>query len=201
MIEPRRLIITTLSFLSGSRRNLDHSPAQRGRHSNGGPSGPAFSIWSIPTKRTPADAAGSHTARNSPDSRPNRRLCDLEPLSARTGTAQIFISARVCAYTPPATSLCRRCRNWHAHRCNRQRVTAVAILHSRAVAFSTRHRLQDQSVADRVRHRAVYRHRDTLGSDRQRGRRVRSTVLREVRASSALIAPAGLVGAANRCAG
>src|SRR5450755_650219 len=35
MIEPCRLIITTLSFLSGSRRNLDHSPAQRGRHSNG----------------------------------------------------------------------------------------------------------------------------------------------------------------------
>jgi hypothetical protein len=35
MIEPRRLIITTLSFARGARRDLDHSPAQRGRHSNG----------------------------------------------------------------------------------------------------------------------------------------------------------------------
>src|SRR5450631_1524112 len=39
-------------------------------------------------------------------------------------------------------------------------VNVVAILHSSAVAFSTRHRPQDQSAADRVRHRAVYRHRD-----------------------------------------
>jgi hypothetical protein len=59
-------------------------------------------------------------------------------------------------------------------------VNVVAILHSRAVAFSTRHRLQDQSVADCVRHCAVHRRRDTLGSDRQRTRRVRSTVLRGV---------------------
>jgi hypothetical protein len=35
MIEPRRLIITTLSFLLGCKGDLDHSPAQRGRHSNG----------------------------------------------------------------------------------------------------------------------------------------------------------------------
>ena len=55
-------------------------------------------------------------------------------------------------------------------------MNVVAILHSRAVAFSTRHRLQDQSVADRVRHCAVHRRRDS--SDRQRARRVRSTVLR-----------------------
>jgi hypothetical protein len=47
-----------------------------------------------------------------------------------------------------------------------------------------------------------YRRRDILGSDRQRARRVRSTVLRGgVRVSSALIAPAGLVGVANWCAG
>ena|SRR5450755_1989090 len=45
-----------------------------------------------------------------------------------------------------------------------------------------------------------YRRRDILGSDRQRARRVRSKVLREVRASSALTAPAGLIGAANWCA-
>jgi hypothetical protein len=49
-------------------------------------------------------------------------------------------------------------------------VNVVAILQSRAVAFSTRHRLQDQSVADCVRHCAVHRRRDTLGSDRQRAR-------------------------------
>jgi hypothetical protein len=79
----------------------------------------------------------------------------------------------------------------------RRAVNVVAILHSRAVAFSTRHRLQDQSVADCVRHCAVHRRRDTLGSDRQRARRVRSTVLRGCGgASSALIAPAGLIGAA-----
>jgi hypothetical protein len=82
----------------------------------------------------------------------------------------------------------------------RRAVNVVAILHSRAVAFSTRHRLQDQSVADCVRHCAVHRRRDTLGSDRQRARRVRSTVLRGG-GEAALIAPAGLVGAANRCAG
>jgi hypothetical protein len=35
MIKPRRFIITTLSFLSGFKSDLDHSPAQRGRHSNG----------------------------------------------------------------------------------------------------------------------------------------------------------------------
>jgi hypothetical protein len=35
MIDPRRLIITTLSFLLGCKGDLDHSPAQRGRHSNG----------------------------------------------------------------------------------------------------------------------------------------------------------------------
>ena len=39
MIEPRRLIITTLSFARGARGDLDHSPAQRGRHSNGARTG------------------------------------------------------------------------------------------------------------------------------------------------------------------
>ena len=65
-------------------------------------------------------------------------------------------------------------------------MNVVAILHSRAVAFSTRHRLQDQSVADCVRHCAVHRRRDTLGSDRQRARRVRSTVLRGGQAGQAV---------------
>ena len=69
------------------------------------------------------------------------------------------------------------------------------------VSFASSSAAREVRRADRVRHRAVLRRRDTLGSDRQRACRVRSTVLRGVRASSALIAPAGLVGAANRCAG
>jgi len=39
MIEPRHLIITTLSFLSGYKGDVDHSPARRGRHSNGAQTG------------------------------------------------------------------------------------------------------------------------------------------------------------------
>ncbi len=50
--------------------------------------------------------------------------------------------------------------------------------HLHHVHLGLRHRQHGQLVPDRVRHRAVHRRRDTPGSDRQRARRVRSTVLR-----------------------
>jgi hypothetical protein len=76
------------------------------------------------------------------------------------------------------------------HGKSRDAETSLSLRYADAIAC------KNQSVADRVRHCAVHRRRDTLGSDRQRARRVRSTVLRGEGFFSFNIAPAGLIGAA-----
>jgi hypothetical protein len=68
-----------------------------------------------------------------------------------------------CSVPPSKNSNTSSVRHLSHRRPPRRAVNVVAILHSRAVAFSTRHRLQDQSVADCVRHCAVHRRRRYSG--------------------------------------